>query len=118
MENFSFIKQKTGLIENLPIFLKNNNLTDEAKFVSNNSDIFPFIFDAAAIGQYLGGVDPRNMGGNTKGFVNETCVIKYNNYSIWFEMVDEKKKPFILIEEKKLPIFNLHIHSKNLKEFV
>ena len=53
-----------------------------------------------------------------KGFVNETCVIKYNNYSIWFEMVDEKKKPFILIEEKKLPIFNLHIHSKNLKEFV
>ena len=118
MENFSMIKQKTGIIQNFPIFIKNNNLTDEQKFVSNNSNIFPFIFDAAAIGQYLGGVDLRNIPGDTKGFVNETCVIKYNNYNIWFEEVDEIKKPFIKIEDKKVPIFNLHIHSKNLKEFV
>lgn len=118
MENFSMIKQKTGIIQNFPIFIKNNNLTDEQKFVSNNSNIFPFIFDAAAIGQYLGGVDPRNIPGDTKGFVNETCLIKYNNYNIWFEEVDEIKKPFIKIEDKKVPIFNLHIHSKNLKEFV
>ncbi len=118
MENFSIIKQKTGIIQNFPIFIKNNNLTDEQKFVSNNSDIFPFIFDAAAIGQYLGGVDPRNMSGDTRGFINETCVIKYNNYNIWFEEVDGIKKPFIKIEEKNVPIFNLHIHSKNLENFV
>lgn len=118
MENFSHIKQKTGIIQNFPIFIKNDNLTDEQKFVSNNSDIFPFIFDAAAIGQYLGGVDPRNMSGDTKGFINETCVIKYNNYNIWFKELDGIKKPFIKIEDKTVPIFNLHIHSKNLEEFV
>lgn len=118
MENFSTIKQKTGIIQTFPIFSKINNLTDEQNFVSNNSDIFPFIFDAAAIGQYLGGVDPRNMPGDTRGFINETCVIKYNNYNIWFEEVDGIKKPFIKIEDKRVPIFNLHIHSKNLKEFV
>ena len=118
MENFSSIKYKTGLIQNFPIFLQNNNLSEEQNFVSTNSKMFPFIFDAAAIGQYLGGVDSRNIAGNTKGFINETCVIKYNNYNIGFEKINEIKKPFILIEDKKVPIFNLHIHSKNLQEFV
>jgi hypothetical protein len=118
MENFSHIKQKTSIIENFPIFIKNNNLTDEQRFVSNNSDIFPYIFDAAAIGQYLGGVDPKNASGDTKGFINETCVIKYNNYNIWFEELDGMKKPFIQVDSNKIPIFNLHIHSKKLKEFI
>ena len=118
MENFCFIKQKTGLIKNFPIFIKSDNLTAEQKYVSENSDIFPFIFDAAAIGQYLGGVDPRNTPGDTRGFINETCVIKYNNYNIWFEDVNGIKKPFIQIGDKKVPIFNLHIHSKNLIGFV
>jgi len=118
MENFCFIKQKTGLIKNFPIFIKSDNLTAEQKYVSENSDCFPFIFDAAAIGQYLGGVDPRNAPGDTRGFINETCVIKYNNYNIWFEDVNGIKKPFIQIGDKKVPIFNLHIHSKNLIGFV
>lgn len=118
MENFCLIKQKTGLIENFPIFIKSDNLTREQNYVSENSDKFPFIFDAAAIGQYLGGVDPRNTPGNTRGFINETCVIHYNNYHIWFEEINGTKKPFIQINDKKVPIFNLHIHSKNLINFV
>jgi hypothetical protein len=118
MENFSIIKQRTELIQNLPIFINNNSLTIEQKFVSTNSDKFPFIFDAAAIGQYVGGVDPKNSPGNTVGFINETCVIKYNNYKIIFKIVDGLNKPFIIIHDKEYPIFNLHIHSKNLVKFV
>jgi len=131
MENFSIIKQKTGLIQNFPIFIANNNSNAEQQFVSTNSELFPFIFDAAAIGQYLGGIDPKNQSGDTKGFVNETCIIKYNNYRIWFEELISAstcflnsdnnkicKKPFIEIEGNKVPIFNLHIHSKNLIGFV
>jgi len=119
MENFSIIKNNKGLIKNLPIFIKKNDMTDEEKFVCENSNIFPFIFDGAAIGQYLGGVDPQNIPGDTRGFVNETCVIKYNNYEIFFEF-DEKqnKKPFIVIDGEKIPIFNLHIHSKNLSAYI
>lgn len=119
MENFYYIKNNIGFIKTFPIFIKNENLlTNEQNFVSENSDIFPYIFDAAAIGQYLGGVDPKNQAGDTKGFINETCVIKYNNYKIWFKNINETKKPFILIEDRVIPIFNLHIHSKNLKEFI
>jgi hypothetical protein len=118
MENFSYIKQKTNLVQNLPIFIQHENQTIEEKFVSENSELFPYIFDAAAIGQYLGGVDPRNIAGDTTGFINETCVIKYNHYEIWFEHLDNIKKPFIKINHKQIPIFNLHIHSKNLIKFV
>lgn len=118
MENFCNIKQKTNLIKNFPIFVKNDTLTNEQKFVCENYEKFTFIFDAAAIGQYLGGVDPRNHSGNTVGFINETCVIKYNNYKIWFENDNDMKKPFIEIDNNKTPIFNLHIHSKNLKMFI
>jgi hypothetical protein len=118
MENFVNIKKKTNLIKNFPIFIKIDGLNEEQKFVCENCEIIPFIFDAAAIGQYLGGVDPRNDSGNTIGFINETCVIKYNNYKIWFEEKNGLKKPFIQIEDKIIPIFNLHIHSKKIDKFI
>jgi hypothetical protein len=118
MENFSKIKELTGLIKNLPIFVKHNNLTNEELFVSDNFDIFSCIFDAAAMGQYLGGIDPRNNSNNTIGFINETCVIKYNNYRFIWEIIDNIKKPFLIVNNTKIPIFNLHIHSKNLKKYM
>lgn len=120
MSNFSIIKEKTNLIKHFPIFIQNENLTEEQNFVSTNSDMFPFIFDGAAVGQYLGGTDPRNDSFYTIGFVNETCVINYSNYKVWMEYDDneKRKKPFILIENKTVPIFNLHIHSKKLDNFI
>lgn len=118
MENFADIKLQTGLIANFPIFPQEQAVTEEEKFVSNNSRNFRQIFDAAAMGQYLGGVDPRNNSSNTVGFVNETCVIKYNKYDIFFESVNGIEKPFLKVEGKTYPIFNLHIHSKNLKKFI
>lgn len=118
MENFSIIKQKTGLIKNFPIFVKEFTTTEEEEFVSTNSEFFPYIFDAAAMGQYLGGVDTRNTPGDTRGFINETCVIKYNNYTFLFKEIDGINRPYITISNKKIPIFNLHIHSKALDKFV
>ena len=48
------------------------------------------IFDGAALGQYLGGVDYRNINGDndeivkynnpTRGFINETAILKANKY--------------------------------------
>ena len=115
MQNFSNIKHITGLIQNFPIFPQQFASNPEESFVSENSNIFPYIFDAAAIGQYLGGIDPRNSTTpNTVGFVNETCTIKYNKYSF---IMNKDKLPFINIQGTEIPIFNLHIHSKILKDF-
>jgi len=118
MENFVLVRERTErLITHFPIFPTQHAVTDEEKFVSTNSQRFPFLFDAAAMGQYLGGVDPSNITGDTTGFVNETCVIKYDRFQFSWESNGGARKPFITISGEKFPIFNLHIHCKNLKRF-
>lgn len=115
MDNFSTIREKIGIIQPFPIFVSSLAKNGEERFVCQNYEAFSMIFDAAAMGQYLGGVDPRNIAGDTRGFVNETCVIKYNSYL--FEW--KEGKPFLIIQgTHRIPIFNLHIHSKNLAEFI
>lgn len=118
MENFSNIKLNVNLIHNFPIFPNTYANTVEELFVSENYNNFNMIFDAAAIGQFLGGVDPRNIPNDTTGFINETCIIKYNKYNFIWEKHNDINRPFIIINDNKIPIFNLHIHSKNLIKFM
>jgi hypothetical protein len=91
----------------LPIINKYIDTIDPL-FYDRFSD-FNVLFDAAAIGQYIGGVDPRNIGGNTSGFINETSVIKPDKLTI--EWIDNK--PIL----NSSPLVNLHIHSKDLKRW-
>ena len=113
MENLA--KFNESIILPLPIFPVING-----NFVKFNKLFFDFnmIFDAAAIGQYLGGVDPRNQSGDTRGFVNETCVIKYNKYKFEWIKINDLYVPHIIINNNKYKICNLHIHSKNLVNFI
>ena len=93
----------------------------ERSFVSHGWSRFGgYIFDAAAIGQFIGGVDPRNCPDDTRGFINETCVIKYNDEGIiLWKNCDGIQKPFLQTREaREIPIFNLHIHSKALNLYV
>jgi hypothetical protein len=112
MYNFVNIQGKTNLIDNLPIGTTDLS-SPELQFVTNNYKKFNVIFDAAAIGQYLGGVDPLNDKFKSIGFINETCIIKYNNFNIHWKYEEGIHKPFI----NDVPIFNLHIHSKQLEHF-
>lgn len=93
----------------------------EQAYVTRNWEQFRMVFDAAAMGQYLGGVDPRNISGDSTGFVNETCVLKYNQCQfIWDDDThdDGIRRPYLEYRGEIYPIFNLHIHCKNLERFV
>jgi len=82
-----------------------------------NPELMNGIFDAAAVGQYLLGVDPihcrykpcRNR------FINENCKVDFSNTKF---IVDNGN---IYINyystEKKIRIFNIHLHSKNWNAF-
>jgi hypothetical protein len=76
-----------------------------------------FIFDAAAIGQYLGGIDPIHAGGATPGFINETCTVDYSKYTFHWVKNGSHWIPNINIGGIYYPVLGLHIHSKNLKNF-
>lgn len=120
--------EKSKFIDNLPIIFPayttkypllslEGDCTEEPNLFYKNFDKFQSIFDAAAIGQYMGGIDPRN-GDFRKGFVNRSCL--FNPSYLLFEwQLDEmgRKVPFALFEGQKIKINNLHIHSKNLEAF-
>ena len=116
MENWaiSFNINKND-IDTLPIGL--DDTLDSCKNHAN----YGAVFDAAAIGQYLGGIDPRNTtpGNVTIGFVNETCCIDYSKFSfLWKPNRDNLMVPYMVVHNKEYPVINLHVHSKNLKQFI
>lgn len=118
MQNFSNCYYTlSDCIDTLPIFLEDNK-NDVTKMTTKNFKYYDSIFDAAAIGQYLGGIDPRNKSGDTRGFINETCVIDYSKYTFIWKTENDKKFPYIVVNNNEYPIVNLHIHCKELKKFI
>jgi len=91
---------------------------DEFENMSKNFSIFNGIFDAAAFGMWLTGQDPKNTYGNTK-------VMSMSNIYNGDSAIDPSKAAykmrssnlFLNFEDSQIPIWNLHIHSKNLKLF-
>lgn len=128
-----------------------NDMQLLGSYLSNDVYYFPFdfsndsslIIDGAAIGQYLGGIDPRNiaefetktlqeqqllcLNNPTVGFVNETCTFKPSSITIFKRdlYLDNTNVPLKLFYGKKesgnniqlKQIANLHIHSKQLYQF-
>ena len=102
---------------------RNNNINDVGNLPICGSYVDPIdpmfykeainfgcIFDAAAVGQFIGGIDPRNDSKNSIGFINETCLVKCNKVKVeWQDM-----KPYL----NGMPLVNLHIHSKDLKRWI
>lgn len=80
---------------------------------------FDSIFDGAAIGQFLGGIDPIHSKANTIGFINESCLFNPAHFEyVWIKDEQERKVPYALFKGKLHRINNLHIHSKNLASFL
>lgn len=82
-----------------------------------NFDQFESVFDAAALGQYLGGINPKN-GLKGPGFINEKCVFNPSYLNIiWIKDEENRSVPYMSYKDKLIRINNLHIHCKNLKNF-
>ena len=98
---------------------KSGHVTRNPKLYSNRFPAFQSIFDAAAIGQYLGGINPANTSlKNTQGFINESAI--YNPKCFEYKWKPHQKYlsiPYALFKGEEIPINNLHIHSKNLRKF-
>jgi len=119
MENMAqFFNANEDICRPFPIILQNKDYK-EFNIYSGYGKLYNGIFDAAAIGQYLGGIDPQNQEGDTRGFINETCVVDYSKYTFhWIKNIKGLYIPHIRIEDTDYPIFNLHIHCKRLSDFM
>jgi hypothetical protein len=132
MQLLGLYKSKHNLVEFLPFDM---TFTKTGK---NN-----YIYDSAAIGQFLGGIDPRNISefnnksiieqklltynNPTINFINETCTFKPNTVKFFKKGVylDNIYIPLELLYSKRenkdeiqiKDVVNLHIHSKQLYQF-
>lgn len=85
---------------------------------TKNFELFNYIFDAAALGQYLGGIYLQHKSISSYGFINETNIFNPSHFSyIWKKDNEGRFVPYIILNDEQFPIANLHIHSKKLKKF-
>jgi hypothetical protein len=111
---YLFYEQNRDKVNNFPIIHDEQYSSNNIKY-NNLYNKFQCIFDGAAIGQYLFGVDPRNTPGDTSGFINETTIF---NPSL-FNYIWEEKVPYMIDKEGlRIKINNLHIHSKQLNKII
>jgi tetratricopeptide (TPR) repeat protein len=127
----SFIKNDE-VIKTLPVLMpeydklmKNSDgyTSFQPQLYINQFEDFQGIYDAAAIGQYLGGISPRNnpQGVNTVGFINETCIFQCSYLTFKWELNENGLKiPFVRYSGANNwhPIFTIHVHSKDLTQFL
>ena len=115
MENLAafYNRHKTVSVKTFPLIDQSFRIS----MYNENYTRFNSVFDAAAMGQYLGGVDPQNISGDSSGFVNETCEIKYDRYKFKWIQKGEYSFPYMSIDNKLIAINNLHIHCKRVEKF-
>jgi len=78
---------------------------------SQNFETIKMLFDPNPYGMFLGGTNQGHPAGYTeyRHFIGKEIMEK--NIDVIYE-----KKPFVLYEEQKIPIFNLHLHNKKCIE--
>jgi hypothetical protein len=114
----------SNILEIMPVIMPeynefNFNLIDDPKKLSNYSLLFNGIFDAAAFGQFLGGIDKIHNKNNTDGFINPHAAYQVNNLDIrWVDTLGKKRPQTRVKGGEWWNIYNLHIHSKDLFRFV
>lgn len=122
MELLASYKNRYGpeVVDALPIISETylvDHVSSSSLSYSRHLELFQSVFDGAALGQYLGGTNVNNVPLGP-GFINETCIFNPSLLVHKWELDDRGRKvPFIVYKNEQYRVNNLHIHSKNLKNF-
>lgn len=81
---------------------------------SQGINLFEGIFDAAAIGQYIGGIHWMNNPEDTTLFQNESSDLLLNDFSFCWVIKNGIRSPKITILDESVRVLGIHAHSKNL----
>jgi hypothetical protein len=95
------------------ILRKSEISKDELTRVTENYDKYGGVFDSAPIGMWLLGQDPRNHKGKLKRFINLSHSFIQPN-QVKLQSIEKERQ---IMYDQGTPIFDLHVHSKELKYF-
>lgn len=117
-QNFC-LKYKTDMFNEmscLRAFIEDNNIISYFNTIPNSISISikdMMVFDAGSYGQYLGGTNNEHGPGWYGEHHYVGRLIKNGLLNVYMK----NKKPYVKKDNVERPLFNLHIHSKNLKDF-
>ena len=106
---------ETGVVQFLPIYWTDPSIAWQAH--TSALSFSDSIFDAAALGICIGGIDPVHSDGVVKYGVHwQFSLIDYTKCTVEWRVDDRNRRiPYIWSGSKWLRINNLHIHSKLLQ---
>lgn len=108
----------TKYVEVLQLSSPSGIMTRNPYRFHNHFSSFQSIFDAAALGQYLGGIDPILGVLPPMTFINESAVYNPSRFTYtWSQDKDGRKIPYAAFGNHRCRINSLHIHSKRLDDF-
>ena len=87
----------------------------DTKRFSEGFELFGGVFDAAAIGQYLGGVHRLNIIENSVFFINESSDLNLDHFEFSWHFEGGHRIPAISALNQLTTILSIHVHSKELK---
>ncbi|WP_172793381.1 exostosin domain-containing protein [Polynucleobacter sinensis] len=97
----------------LPYLYAKKKDLDIGKY-SSGIDLFGGVFDAAAIGQYVGGIHWMNNSADTTFFINESSDLNLDEFLFSWVLQEGLKSPVLIFDEEFTPVLGMHAHSKNL----
>ena len=111
---YKYAKEHADDVQYLPVHPPGPSIPTEA---SNECQTYQMLFDAASLGVYLYGNDTFHTNGRIKVHQkNPWSLIDYTKYTFSHQKDEFKRNiPYIHIDGKPFKIFNLHIHSKQLR---
>lgn len=84
-------------------------------YLSEDCDHFDCVFDSLVVGQWIGGIDPRNTQGQPSvGYLNESALYSMNELSFEWKNSGGMWQPYL----DNQPLFTIHVHSKALSCFL
>jgi len=78
-------------------------------------DLFGGVFDAAAIGQFIGGIHWMNNPADTTLFINESSDLIMSDFSFSWAIKDGIRSPLLFYKDEIVSVLGMHAHSKNLE---
>lgn len=114
-EDLLLTKTRVDMINEM-VLLKicmNSNIIQGLPIIPNVK--YRYVYDPSSYGQFLGGT---NNHGNGIGFTSSEHYLGLGLRNEDIKIEWKKDKPFVLFNNIKKPLFNLHVHSKNLSEFI
>lgn len=116
-------EQPTEIADTLPVISPSFNASwvspagekvpqDCRSAYSKHQPALGYVFDANALGQYLGGVNGREL--DSRGYISDRAVYQFDNTAfVWRTTgVDGHTRPYMIVDGEEIAVGALHIHRK------